>query len=48
MKDGRVCSSNANLPAYAIEGGLPKILCIDEDALGASKTKAAVSTEGER
>ncbi len=32
LNDGRVCSSNANLPAYAIEGGLPKILCIDENA----------------
>lgn len=32
-KDGKVCSSNANLPAYAIEGGLPKILCIDQNAL---------------
>lgn len=32
LEDGRVCSSNANLPAYAIEGGKPKILCIDPDA----------------
>jgi virginiamycin B lyase len=28
-KDGRVCSSQSNLPAYAIEGALPSYLCID-------------------
>jgi len=33
QKDGGICSSNANLPAHAIEGGLPKILCIYPDAL---------------
>jgi len=32
LPDGRVCSSNANLPATTIEGGVPKILCIDPDA----------------
>ncbi len=35
LPDGRVCSSNANLPAHAIEGGLPKVLCIDPDAMPA-------------
>jgi len=35
-KDGSICSSNANLPAHAIEGGLPKILCIYPDALNAN------------
>jgi len=30
--DGGVCSSNANLPAYAIEGGLQTMLCIYPDA----------------
>lgn len=29
--DGEVCSSNSNLPAGAIEGGRPKIVCIDPD-----------------
>lgn len=29
--DGDVCSSNSNLPAGAIEGGRPKIVCIDPD-----------------
>ena len=29
--DGGVCSSNANLPAYAIEGGLQTMLCIYPD-----------------
>ncbi len=28
-KDGKVCASNSNLPAYAIEGGRPVMLCID-------------------
>ena len=28
-KDGKICASNSNLPAYAIEGGVPVMLCID-------------------
>ncbi len=28
-EDGRVCSSNSNLPAYAIEGGLGGFICLD-------------------
>ena len=28
-KDGKVCSSNSNLPAYAIEGGLAGFICLD-------------------
>lgn len=28
-KDGKVCASNSNLPAYAIEGGRPVMLCLD-------------------
>jgi len=32
LKDGGVCSSNSNLPAYSIEGGLQKMLCIYPDA----------------
>lgn len=28
-KDGRVCSSQSNLPAYAIEGGVPSFICVD-------------------
>lgn len=27
-KDGEICASNSNLPAYAIEGGIPVMLCI--------------------
>lgn len=30
-RDGRVCSSQSNLPAYAIEGGVPSYLCISPD-----------------
>ncbi len=28
-KDGKVCSSNSNLPAYSIEDGLGNFICID-------------------
>lgn len=27
--DGKVCNSSSNLPAYAIEGGRPSIICLD-------------------
>lgn len=30
--EGHVCSSNSNLPAGAIEGGRPSMLCIEPDA----------------
>ncbi|MOA50460.1 hypothetical protein D3C78_1734730 [compost metagenome] len=30
-RDGRVCSSQSNLPAYAIEGGKPAFICVDPD-----------------
>jgi len=49
-KDGRVCTSQSNLPAYAIEGAVPSYLCIDPTggardraALGAA-TQAPAST----
>ncbi len=29
--DGKVCSTQSNLPAYAIEGGVPSFICIDPD-----------------
>ena len=32
LKNGGVCSSNSNLPAAAIEGGLPKMMCVYPDA----------------
>lgn len=28
-EDGRICASNSNLPAYAIEGARPVMLCLD-------------------
>jgi len=28
-EDGKICSSQSNLPAYAIEGGRPSFICID-------------------
>jgi len=39
-KDGRVCSSQSNLPAYAIEGGVPSYLCIDPT--GGERDRAAL------
>ncbi|RLA05708.1 MAG: hypothetical protein DRQ47_00470 [Gammaproteobacteria bacterium] len=30
-EDGKVCSSNSNLPSYAIEGGLGGFICLDPD-----------------
>jgi streptogramin lyase/cytochrome c5 len=30
-KDGRICSSNANLPAYAHEDRVPAFICLDPD-----------------
>jgi len=38
-KDGKVCSSQSNLPAYAIEGGRPSFICLDPT--GALKDRAA-------
>lgn len=40
-KDGRVCSSSSNLPAYAIEDHVPSFICIDP--LGAEKDQAALA-----
>ncbi len=42
-KDGRVCSSSSNLPAYAIEDNHPAFICIDPQ--GATKDQAALSKE---
>lgn len=40
-KDGQVCTSNSNLPAYAHEDGLPAFFCIDPDATPNTKAKIA-------
>ncbi len=44
-KDGKVCSSQSNLPAYAIEGALPSYLCIDPEG-GAHDRAALVGLQG--
>lgn len=44
-KDGRVCSSQANLPAYAIESGVPSYLCIDPG--GGKREHAALAARAE-
>lgn len=36
--DGKVCSSSSNLPAYAIEDGVPSFLCLDPE--GGAKDRA--------
>lgn len=28
-EEGKICSTQSNLPAYAIEGGVPSLICID-------------------
>lgn len=40
-QDGRVCSSSSNLPAYAIEDGVPSFICIDPE--GGEKDKRALA-----
>jgi streptogramin lyase len=37
-KDGKVCSSSSNLPAYAIEDGVPSFICLDPQ--GGAKDRA--------
>jgi len=39
LPDGQACSSNSNLPAAAIEGGRPKIMCIDPGEIGRGATR---------
>jgi streptogramin lyase len=45
-EDGRVCSSQSNLPAYAIEGAVPSFLCIDPT--GGERDRAALAMAGAR
>lgn len=40
-KDGRVCNSTSNLPAYAMEDGVDTFFCIDPD--GGAKDKRALA-----
>jgi len=40
-KDGKVCSSSSNLPAYAIEDGVPSFICIDPQGADKDRTLAA-------
>jgi streptogramin lyase len=39
-RDGRVCSSQSNLPAYGIEDGVPSFICIDPE--GGERDRAAL------
>lgn len=39
-EDGKVCSSSSNLPAYAIEDGLPSFICIDPDGGSADRERS--------
>jgi hypothetical protein len=45
-KDGKVCSSSSNLPAYAIEDGVPSFICLDPE--GADKDRALARSMGGR
>lgn len=40
-QDGRVCTSNSNLPAYAHEDGLPAFVCIQPDTADATTLQPA-------
>jgi len=44
-KDGQVCSSSSNLPAYAIEDGVPSFICLDPD--GADDDRALAGSAGQ-
>jgi len=39
-KDGKVCSSSSNLPAYAIEDGVPSFICLDPEGGQKDRTEA--------
>lgn len=43
LEDGQVCTSNANLPAAAIEGGRPRLMCLDPVAGAAAGTLAGAT-----
>jgi sugar lactone lactonase YvrE len=43
-KDGGVCSSSSNLPAYGIEGGLASFVCLYPDDQATTNTVAATGT----
>ncbi|UCH28783.1 MAG: carboxypeptidase regulatory-like domain-containing protein [Myxococcales bacterium] len=40
--DGKICSSSSNLPAYAIEDGIPSFICLDPN--GGEKDRASLVT----
>jgi virginiamycin B lyase len=44
-EDGQVCSSSSNLPAYAIEDGLPSFICLDPEGADRDRALAASATE---
>ncbi|WP_040664099.1 carboxypeptidase regulatory-like domain-containing protein [Nitrococcus mobilis] len=37
--DGKVCSSSSNLPAYAIEDGVPSFICLDPEGGGKDRVE---------
>ncbi|MFW2387458.1 MAG: hypothetical protein ACN4G0_03925, partial [Polyangiales bacterium] len=39
-EDGKVCSSSSNLPAYAIEDGVPSFICLDPEGGSADRERA--------
>ncbi|MGB8328854.1 MAG: carboxypeptidase regulatory-like domain-containing protein [Polyangiales bacterium] len=44
-KDGQVCSASSNLPAYAIEDGVPSFICLDPE--GADRDRALAKANSE-
>ena len=43
-KDGQVCSSSSNLPAYAHEDGLPAFVCLDPEYKPSSSNSMKTAT----
>jgi hypothetical protein len=43
-RDGKVCSSNSNLPAYAHEDQVPAFICIDPDAVASASAAGKVAS----
>lgn len=42
-RDGRVCASQSNLPAYGIEDGVPSFICFDPE--GGDRDRAALASK---
>jgi len=44
-KEGKVCSASSNLPAYAIEDGVPSFICLDPEGADRDRELAKAGSE---